>query len=79
LRNARIRSSPCTLPNIVPFGPLGAGQWTGHPVGLFIAATFVLIALIGIPELRFLLPISLALGVIFGFILRLWHRSRSYF
>ena len=60
-----------SCPNIVPFGPLGGGQWTGHAIGLFIVIGFILIALVGIPESTYFLITSLGIGAAFGGILRL--------
>lgn len=79
LRNVRQPQPPRPYPEVVPFGPLGAGQWTGHPIGLFIALAFVLIALVGVEELRLLLVVALGLGGFLGCGLFLWHRSRSSF
>ena len=75
----RSPDSPCTYPNIVPFGPLGGGQWTGHPIGLLIVFGFILIALVGVPESRWFFLGSLGLSVILGSGLYLWHRSKSFF
>lgn len=58
---------------VVPFGRFGAGLWTGHPIGLFIAAGFVLIGLIGIPEWRWFFGASVVLGGVFGYFL--WRRQ----
>jgi len=79
LRDARPTASSRSYPIIVPFGPVGAGQWTGHFVGLFIVVGFVLIALVGVPESRFFFLISLSLGTFLGFVLWIWHRSNSPF
>jgi hypothetical protein len=58
---------------VVPFGRFGAGLWTGHPIGLFMAAGLVLIGLIGIPESRWFFGASLVLGSLFGYLL--WRRQ----
>jgi hypothetical protein len=63
----------------VPFGPVGAGQWTGHSIGLFIVIGFILIALVGVPKSAYFFVVSLGLGALFGSLLRLWHRSKSFF
>jgi len=60
--------------DVVPFGKYGAGRFTGHPVGLFIALGIILMALIGIPESRIFLAASLPLGAIFGLILWKLHQ-----
>jgi hypothetical protein len=57
---------------VVPFGRFGAGQWTGHPIGLFIVAGFVLIGLIGIPEWRWFFGATVIAGSLFGYFL--WRR-----
>lgn len=71
--------TPTAYPHIVPFGPLGGGQWTGHPVGLLIVFGFILIALVGVRESRWFFLGSLGLSVILGSGLYLWHRSKSFF
>ena len=58
---------------VVPFGRFGAGLWTGHPIGLFIVAGFVLIGLIGIPEWRWFFGASVVFGGLFGYLL--WRRQ----
>ena len=55
--------------DVVPFGKYGAGRFTGHPVGFFIALGIIVMALIGIPESRFFLAAALPLGAIFGLVL----------
>jgi hypothetical protein len=79
LRNVRSPASPLPYPNVVPFGPLGGGQWTGDSIGLFIVMGFVLIALVGVPESRYFFLVSLSLSAILGCVLRLWHQSKSHF
>jgi hypothetical protein len=79
LRAVPSRESAPSPANLVPFGPLGAGQWTGHPIGLVIVLGFVAMALIGIPESRAFFAISLGLGVVAGLLLWFWHRSKSFF
>lgn len=79
LRRVRPLESPRSYPAIVPFGPAGAGQWTGHAIGLFIVLGFILMALVGIPESRFFFLTSLSLGTVLGCVLWLWHRSKSSF
>jgi hypothetical protein len=79
LRKARHAESSRSQAQIVPFGPVGGGQWTGHFIGLFIAVGFILIALVGVPESRPFFALSLSLGSVLGFVLWLWHRSNSPF
>lgn len=78
-RDAHSFEAPPTRAHLVPFGPLGGGQWTGHPIGLFILFGFVLMALVGVPESRLFFALSLGLSVILGCGLYLWHRSTSFF
>jgi len=59
---------------VVPFGANGAGQWTGHPVGLLIVVGILLIALIGVPPIRLFFLLSFPLGVLLGLLLRRCHR-----
>lgn len=58
---------------VVPFGRFGAGLWTGHPIGLFIASGLVLIGLVGIPEWRWFFGGSVVLGGLCGYLL--WRRQ----
>jgi len=64
---------------VVPFGPLGGGQWTGHLIGLVIVFGFILMALVGVPESRWFFVASLGLGATVGICLYLWHRTKSLF
>jgi hypothetical protein len=68
-----------TPAHVVPFGPKGGGQWTGHLIGLFIAIGFVVMALVGVPEARPFFIGSLGCGAILGCALWFWHRSKSPF
>ena len=79
MRDARPSESSRSYPIVVPFGPVGGGQWTGHAIGLVIVLGFILIALVGVPESRYFFLISLSLGTVLGFVLWIWHRSKSPF
>jgi len=79
LREAQPLGSSQSYPDVVPFGPVGAGQWTGDSIGLFIVLGFILIALVGVPESRYFFIVSISLSAILGCALRLWHRSKSSF
>jgi hypothetical protein len=79
LRKTHIQESTGMPVHLIPFGPKGGGQWTGHPVGLIIVVGFILMALVGVPEARFFFAASLGLGAILGCALWLWHRSKSPF
>jgi hypothetical protein len=59
---------------VVPFGRFGAGEWTGHPIGLVIVVGLLLMGLIGIPEARWFFAGSLFLGSLCGLLLWLHHR-----
>ena len=48
--------------DVVPYGKLGAGLWTGHPVGLVICVGLIVIGLVGIPEWRWLFAASVLAG-----------------
>jgi hypothetical protein len=59
---------------VVPFGRLGAGLWTGHPIGLFIVAGLVVIGLVGIPAWRWFFGAAVILGSLVGY--SLWRRHQ---
>lgn len=59
---------------VLPFGRYGAGNLTGHPIGLIIVIGLLLMGLIGLPEARLFFAGSLALGGVFGLFLWLHHR-----
>ena len=59
---------------VLPFGRYGAGEWSGHPIGLVIVLGFVLMGLVGIPQFRWFFLGALVLGSLWGFLLRLYHR-----
>jgi hypothetical protein len=60
--------------HLVPFGPYGGGQWTAHPIGLFIVVGLLIMGLVSMPAIRWLLLTSAAGGAILGFVLWLRHR-----
>ncbi len=60
--------------HLVPFGPYGGGQWTGHPIGLVIVLGILAMGMVGIPETRWLLLSAAAGGAILAFFLWLRHR-----
>ena len=64
--------------DVVPFGKYGAGRWTGHPVGGFIAGGVVLLGLIGLPASRYLLAGAIPLGALLGFVLWKLHGADPY-
>ena len=59
---------------VIPFGRYGAGNLTGHPIGLFIVLGILLMGLVGLPEARWFFAGSMVLGCVFGFFLWLHHR-----
>lgn len=69
LRSAARRSTEPGPANLVPFGPYGAGQMTGHPIGLVIVIFMLFMSL---P----FLVISLPLGGLCGLLLGLRHRKQ---
>jgi hypothetical protein len=75
LRKAHTSEPGATQVRVMPFGPYGGGQITGHPIGLVIVIGFIAMALVGIPEALGFFVISLGLGVTFGIFL--WFRRQS--
>jgi hypothetical protein len=59
---------------VVPFGRYGGGEWTGHPIGLFIVLGLLVMGLVGIPEARLFFGASIVLGALCGLFLWLRHR-----
>ena len=53
--------------DVLPYGKLGAGLWTGHPIGLVICIGLIVIGLVGIPEWRWFFGASVLLGSFLGF------------
>lgn len=47
---------------VIPYGKLGAGVWTGHPIGLVICIGLIVIGLVGIPEWRWFFGASVLAG-----------------
>lgn len=47
---------------VSPYGKLGAGVWTGHPIGLVICIGLIVIGLVGIPEWRWFFGASVLAG-----------------
>jgi len=60
--------------HLVPFGPYGAGQWTAHPIGLFMVIGLVLMGLVSRTPVSDLMFLSLLGGVVVGMFLWLFHR-----
>jgi hypothetical protein len=60
--------------HLVPFGPYGAGQWTAHPIGLFIVIGLVLMGLVSRTPVSALMFLSLLGGALVGMFLWLYHR-----
>ena len=60
--------------HLVPFGPYGAGQWTAHPIGLFIVIGLVVMGLVSRTPVSVLMFFSLLGGAVVGMCLWLYHR-----
>lgn len=60
--------------HLVPFGPGGVGQWTAHPIGLFIVIGLVLMGLVSRTPVSDLVLLSLLGGAVVGICLWLYHR-----
>ena len=60
--------------HLVPFGPYGAGQWTAHPIGLFIVIGLVVMGLVSRTPVSVLMFFSLLGGAVVGMFLWLYHR-----
>ena len=60
--------------HLVPFGPYGVGQWTGHPIGLVIVIGLVFMGLISRSPVSDLMFFSLLGGAVVGVFLWLYHR-----
>jgi hypothetical protein len=61
---------------VVPYGLLGGGLWTGHPIGFVIASGMVVIGLIAIPASRWFFGISLLLGAAVAYLLYRVHELK---
>jgi hypothetical protein len=68
------RPSEIPISQVVPFGRYGGGNLTGHPIGLLIVCSLLLMGFIGLPEARWFFAGSLGFGCLFGFFLWLHHR-----
>jgi hypothetical protein len=60
--------------HLVPFGPYGGGQWTGHPIGLVIVISLVLMGLVSRTPVSAFIVFSLLGGAVVGVFLWLYHR-----
>lgn len=58
---------------VVPHGKLGAGLWTGHPIGFVIVAGLIIIGLVGIPVWRWFFGAAVIGGSLVGYFL--WRRQ----
>jgi hypothetical protein len=63
---------------VLPFGRYGVGLITEHPVGLVVAIGIILLGLEAMPEARWFLGGSVALGALIGFFLWLHRRSKNF-
>ena len=60
---------------VVPFGMYGGGLLTGHPIGLVIVIGLLVVGLVGLPEARWFLTLTVPAGAICGFFMWLYHRN----
>ena len=60
---------------VVPYGRLGAGLWTGHPIGLIIVIGMLIVGLVGIPEWRYFFGAAVVLGSFVAYVLSRIHQS----
>jgi hypothetical protein len=75
-RTAKPTSNDLTHPTkAIPFGNYGAGNWTGHPIGLFIVAGLLVLGFVGLPEARWFFTLAVPAGAICGLGLWLLHRK----
>ena len=61
--------------DVVPYGKLGAGLWTGHPIGLVICIGLIVIGLVGIPLWRWFFGASVLAGSLVAY--SLWRRHNQ--
>lgn len=61
---------------VVPYGKLGAGVWTGHPIGLVICIGLIVIGLVGIPEWRWFFGASVLAGSLVAYSLWRLHNQK---
>ena len=57
---------------VVPFGRFGAGEWTGHPIGLVVVLGMLFLEVIALPQF---FAAQLVLGGLVGFFLRRYHQA----
>jgi len=61
-----------------PFGLSGVGVITGHPVGLILVAGVILITVEAIPAAWWFVAAAVAIGILIGISLWLYHRRKNY-
>jgi hypothetical protein len=66
----------CNIKEVVPYGLLGAGLWTGHPIGFLIALGVVLVGLKAIPAYRWFFGVSVLLGAAVAYLLFRLHELK---
>lgn len=59
---------------VVPYGKLGAGIWTGHPIGFVVVLGILIVGLVGIPEWRYFFAATVLVGSLIGYLLVRHHR-----
>jgi len=61
--------------DVVPYDKLGAGLWTGHPIGLVICIGLIVIGLVGIPLWRWFFGASVLAGSLVAYALWRLHNQ----
>lgn len=59
---------------VVPYGKLGGGVWTGHPIGFVVVVGILIIGLIGIPAWRWFFGATVLAGSVVAYFL--WRRHQ---
>ncbi|HKF40446.1 MAG TPA: hypothetical protein VKB21_05140 [Candidatus Acidoferrum sp.] len=59
---------------VVPYGKLGAGLWTGHPAGLIVVIGTLIVGWVGIPEWRYFFGATVLVGSLVAYSFYRRHR-----
>jgi hypothetical protein len=63
------------ISDVVPYGKWGAGLWIGHPIGLVICISWIVIGLVGIPLWRWFFGASVLAGSLVAYSLWRLHNQ----